>query len=86
VACSELGPIVAGQPRRTHRVVCPTSAVVADAPASISRIVTVRNASPNASSAWETVAIALAGAAFIFSAAALVAGRQRRSRRRRVAV
>jgi hypothetical protein len=84
--CYQTGPIVGNSAGTRHRVLC--DVVGGPVPANRGDAVTVAklHSEPSGGFPWETVAIGIALTGVALSAAAVTTGRQRRSRRRRVAV
>jgi hypothetical protein len=76
-SCYQLGPIVGNSARTRHRVLCDRGDAVT---------VAKLHSEPSGGFPWKTVAIGIALTGLALSAAAMTAGRQRRSRRQRVAV
>lgn len=85
-SCYQLGPAVGNSAPTRHRVVC--GVTTGPVPADDSDTVTAAtlHAEPSGGFPWEIVAIGIALTGLALSAAAVTAGRQRRSRRQRVAV
>jgi hypothetical protein len=83
--CYQLGPIRGNSARIRHRVTCGVVGGPVPADRAAALTVTKLHAEPSRGFPWEPVAIGIALSGLALSAAAVTAGRQRRSRRQRVA-